>query len=152
MSLAKKTHLKPHNIPGVSLLSTVNGTFHWRQLKTAAFVDAISLLNMLELNTCMWNFIGHLGAYRHLPVNLLESIETNHFSPRLQFLSLLMSILSHWSHVILCVNTFYTPVFRRGVLWYGTVRPSVRPSVRLLARKNIDANGGFFSNFVHRCA
>ena len=24
--------------------------------------------------------------------------------------------------------------------------------VRLLARKNIDANGGFFSNFVHRCA
>ena len=38
-------------------------------------------------------------------------------------------------------------VFRRDVLWYGTVRPSVspsvRPSVRLLARKNIDAIGGF---------
>ena len=26
--------------------------------------------------------------------------------------------------------TFYTPVFRRDVLWYGAVRPSVRPSVR----------------------
>ena len=38
------------------------------------------------------------------------------------------------------------------VLWYGAVRPFVRPSVRLLARKNIDANGGFFSNFVHKCA
>ena len=25
---------------------------------------------------------------------------------------------------------FYTPVFRRDVLWYGDVRPSVRPSVR----------------------
>ena len=25
---------------------------------------------------------------------------------------------------------FYTPVFRRDVLWYGAVRPSVRPSVR----------------------
>ena len=42
---------------------------------------------------------------------------------------------------------FYTPVFRRDVLWYGAVRPSVRPSVRLLARKNIDANGGFFFKF-----
>ena len=26
--------------------------------------------------------------------------------------------------------TFYTPVFRRDVLWYGDVRPSVHPSVR----------------------
>ena len=25
---------------------------------------------------------------------------------------------------------FYTPVFRRDVLWYGAVRPSVRPFVR----------------------
>ena len=25
-------------------------------------------------------------------------------------------------------NNFYTPVFRRDVLWYGDVRPSVRPS------------------------
>ena len=25
---------------------------------------------------------------------------------------------------------FYTPVFRRDVLWYGDVRPSVRVSVR----------------------
>ena len=25
---------------------------------------------------------------------------------------------------------FYTPVFRRDVLWYGDVRPSLRPSVR----------------------
>ena len=25
---------------------------------------------------------------------------------------------------------FYTPVFRRDVLWYGAVRPSVRSSVR----------------------
>ena len=42
---------------------------------------------------------------------------------------------------------FYTPVFKRDVLWYGAVRPSVRPSVRLLARKNIDTNGGFFFKF-----
>ena len=27
-------------------------------------------------------------------------------------------------------TTFYTPVFRRDVLWYGDVRPSVRVSVR----------------------
>ena len=26
--------------------------------------------------------------------------------------------------------TFYTPVFRRDVLWYGDVRPSVRPGLR----------------------
>ena len=38
---------------------------------------------------------------------------------------------------------FYTPVFSIMV-WRC---PSVRPSVRLLARKNIDANGGFFFKF-----
>ena len=29
---------------------------------------------------------------------------------------------------------FYTPVFRRDVLWYGDVRPGLRPSVRLSVR------------------
>ena len=29
---------------------------------------------------------------------------------------------------------FYTPVFRRVVLWYGDVRPSVRPYVRVSVR------------------
>ena len=28
------------------------------------------------------------------------------------------------------VKHFYTPVFRRDVLWYGDVRPSVRPGLR----------------------
>ena len=32
---------------------------------------------------------------------------------------------------------FYTPVFRRDVLWYGDVRPSVRPSVRPGLRPSI---------------
>ena len=27
-------------------------------------------------------------------------------------------------------HDFYTPVFRRDVLWYGDVRPGLRPSVR----------------------
>ena len=39
--------------------------------------------------------------------------------------------------------------------YYGmalSVRPYVRPSVRPSDEKNIDANGGCFSNFVHRCA
>ena len=68
-----------------------------------------------------------------------------------------MTLLRRWSltpyyYVLSEFPNFYTPVFRRDVLWYGAVRPSVRPSVRLLARKNIDANGGFFSIFVHRCA
>ena len=46
----------------------------------------------------------------------------------------------------------YTPVFRWDVLWYGSVRPSICPSVRLLARKNIDPIGGFFPNLACRCA
>ena len=53
----------------------------------------------------------------------------------------------------------HTPTLRHSMflfllyarLYYGMAL-SVRPFVRLLARKNIDANGGFFSNFVHRCA
>ena len=32
---------------------------------------------------------------------------------------------------------FYTPVFRRDVLWYGDVRPSVHPSVRPSVRVSV---------------
>ena len=43
--------------------------------------------------------------------------------------------------LVLIFYDFYMAVFSRDVLWYGTVcpsiRPFVRPSVRLLARKNI---------------
>ena len=39
---------------------------------------------------------------------------------------------------------FYTPVFRRDVLWYGAVRPSVRPSVRSSVRPTV-------STKKHRC-
>ena len=37
-----------------------------------------------------------------------------------------------FSYTVRCKSSsiFYTPVFRRDVLWYGAVRPSVRPSVR----------------------
>ena len=38
---------------------------------------------------------------------------------------------------LLCYNFYYTPVFRRDVLWYGDVRPSVRPSVRPGLRPSI---------------
>ena len=38
------------------------------------------------------------------------------------------------SHTYTCISAppplFYTPVFRRDVLWYGDVRPSVRPGLR----------------------
>ena len=33
--------------------------------------------------------------------------------------------------------SFYTPVFRRDVLWYGDVRPSVRPSFRPSVRPGL---------------
>ena len=39
---------------------------------------------------------------------------------------------------------FYTPFFRRDVLWYGAVRPSVRPSVRPFVRPTV-------STKKHRC-
>ena len=61
------------------------------------------------------------------------------------FRTFLLHALTYWAeilHIILfwcttdqvrlsshCVN-FYTPVFRRDVLWYGNVRPGLRPSVR----------------------
>ena len=42
-------------------------------------------------------------------------------------------ISSAWSTWLLIIH-FYTPVFRRDVLWYGAVRPSVCPSVRPFVR------------------
>ena len=34
-------------------------------------------------------------------------------------------------------SNFYTPVFRRDVLWYGDVRPGLRPSVRPSVRLSV---------------
>ena len=60
------------------------------------------------------------------------------------FCTFLIHALTYWAEILhmtlfqcttdkvwvssLCVN-FYTPVFRRDVLWYGDVRPSGSPSV-----------------------
>ena len=38
------------------------------------------------------------------------------------------------AQVYFFICSFYTPVFRRDVLWYGDVRPGLRPSVRLSVR------------------
>ena len=38
------------------------------------------------------------------------------------YIFFILSYIHNWS--------FYTPVFRRDVLWYGDVRPGLRPSVR----------------------
>ena len=48
----------------------------------------------------------------------------------------------YWWFDLVCLSVFnlllfYTPVFRRAVLWYGDVRPSVRPSVRVSVRPSI---------------
>ena len=40
-------------------------------------------------------------------------------------------------HCPLSCPLFYTPVFRRDVLWYGDVRPGLRPSVRLSVRPTL---------------
>ena len=51
-------------------------------------------------------------------------------------------------------NRFYTPVFRRDVLWYGDVRPSVRVSVHPSVRHSFPHFSPtcfdiFFWNFVY---
>ena len=47
--------------------------------------------------------------------------------------------LSRGQSTVLCwpVNSFYTPVFRRDVLWYGDVCPSGSPSIRLSVRPGL---------------
>ena len=47
--------------------------------------------------------------------------------------------LRHGQHHV----PFYTPVFRRDVLWYGDVRPSVRPSVRPGLRPSVRPSVSF---------
>ena len=38
------------------------------------------------------------------------------------------------SYTRFMIHDFYTPVFRRDVLWYGDVHPGLRPSVRVSVR------------------
>ena len=44
---------------------------------------------------------------------------------------------------------FYTPVFRRDVLWYGDVCPSGSPSVRLSVRPSVRPSGSPSASFPH---
>ena len=54
-------------------------------------------------------------GWLHLVTSVMATRMTSHFEE---------------SENIIGANHFYTPVFRRDVLWYGAVRPSVRPFVR----------------------
>ena len=40
---------------------------------------------------------------------------------------------------------YYTPVFRRDVLWYGDVRPTLRPSIRPSVRVSVRPFSALFS-------
>ena len=50
------------------------------------------------------------------------------------------------SYLSCCSLIFYTPVFRRDVLWYDDVRPSVSPSVRPSGSPSAR-----FPHFSHTC-
>ena len=43
---------------------------------------------------------------------------------------------------------FYTPIFRQDVLWYGDVRPTLHPSVRLCVRVSVRQFSALFSNML----
>ena len=80
------------------------------------------------------------------------------------FCTFLLYALTHWAEILnmtlvwctteqvrvlsLCIN-FYTPVFRRVVLWYGDVRPSVRVSVCPTLRPTLRPSGSPSARFPH---
>ena len=52
------------------------------------------------------------------------------------------------------ISRFYTPVFRRDVLWYGDVRPGLRPTVRPSDSPSVRPSGSpsaRFPHFSHTC-
>ena len=61
--------------------------------------------------------------------------------------SVIMTIIA-WKCNKYLLYTFYTPVFRRDVLWYGDVRPSVRPSVRPGLRPSVRPSVTVFRTFL----
>ena len=82
-----------------------------------------------------------LGVMPLLELRILEIHSFSHFS--LTCFDILswnfaydFVLLYYWSSssVVNLRQFFYTPVFRRDVLWYGDVRPSGSPSVRLSVR------------------
>ena len=119
----------------------------WFLLENNLKMAALSVIIVGVINVYLYQLIYPGQNGRHLADDVLACIFVN------EKVCILIKISLKFVPKGLIDNNpalvFYTPVFRRDVLWYGAVRPSVRPSFRLLARKNIDANGGFFSNFVH---
>ena len=59
---------------------------------------------------------------------------------------------AHWVPSLFSIemqNHFYTPVFRRDVLWYGDVCPSGSPSIRLSVRPSVRPSGSPSASFPH---
>ena len=73
----------------------------------------------------------------------MEDRTTSRVQEALVIFSLLIAIFVS-GQCIKFIN-YYTPVFRRDVLWYGDARPSVRPSVRLSVRVSVHPFSALFS-------
>ena len=125
------------------------------------------MLRHIELKFCIWlcfnvlqiKFECHLfpsifvGVLPLLELKILEIHSFLHFS-------LTCFDISSWNlaydFVLLyyrsssSVVNFYTPVFRRDVLWYGDVRPSVRLSVRPSDSPS-GSPSARFPHFSHTC-
>ena len=69
-----------------------------------------------------------VAGLSHYPIKLFRQHVWLHISTlyiKVEVSFYISNDVSNFKPVSLC---FYTPVFRRDVLWYGDVRPSVRPS------------------------
>ena len=88
-----------------------------------------TLLLTLDLQV-YW--IQQWPTIRHLTYHLSNVFYYNfHYLSKLWWLSNLIAIKKT------IFVAFYTPVFRRDVLWYGDVRPGLRPSVRPSVRLSV---------------
>ena len=61
----------------------------------------------------------------------------------------ILQIFSHFSRFL--AYNFYTPVFRRDVLWYGDVRPGLRPGLRPSDSPSVRSPSAHFPHFSPTC-
>ena len=82
-----------------------------------------------DLQNVFWSKSLSMGS---LKIHMERALDPCKYLPRaLLFLAATKQLCKwYFPSVRLSVTPFYTPVFRRDVLWYCAVRPSVRPSVR----------------------
>ena len=107
-----------------SLWCSSNTSSQWHcNFQLTAVLLLAKRLQYHRINLVRWSLVSSSLVYHSHSCRVLMKLFCQRFRPNFRVKA--SKVVTVWKQ-----NDFYTLVFRRDVLWFGAVRPSVRPFVR----------------------